>query len=130
MIKAVDTIRLRLLMLVVALGLVVPTVPAAGHDCGTAPGPAVEPCDVSDAPADSCCPSEDDRHDDDDEEDRDCCPGGCDCVCCGCATATPVMHRSASALVSLMPPSASPFDRRSELSPQDSAGKLIRPPQS
>jgi hypothetical protein len=128
-IKAVDTIRLRLLMLVVALGLVVPTVPVAGHDCGAAPGTAVETCEVSDAPADSCCSDEDDQQDDEDE-DRDCCPGGCSCVCCGCATATPVMHRSAPAAAALMPPSASQADRRSELSPQDSAGRLIRPPQS
>jgi hypothetical protein len=127
-IKAVDTIRLRLLMLVVALGLVVPTVPAADHDCGSAPGPAVENCDVGDAPVDSCCPGEDGQHDDD--EGRDCCPAGCDCVCCGCATATPVMHRPGSLAASLMPPSASQVDRRSEFSPQDSADELIRPPQS
>jgi hypothetical protein len=126
---AVDTICLRLLMLVVALGLVVPTVPAAGHDCGAAPGPAVESCDVSDTPVDSCCSGEDDQQDDEDE-DGDCCPGGCSCVCCGCATATPVMHRVVPASSSQMPPSVSQADRRSELSPQDSAGKLIRPPQS
>jgi hypothetical protein len=127
-IKAVDTIRLRLLMLVVALGLVVPTLPAADHDCATAPGPAVKSCDDS-APADSCCPSEEDR-DDDEDEDRDCCPSDCACICCGCATATPVMHRPGSPAASLLPPSASKVDRRSELSPQDSADDLIRPPQS
>ena len=129
MIKAVDTIRSRLLVLAVALGLVVPVVPAVGHDCGTAPGTAVASREASDAPADSCCPGEDDRQDDE-EDDRDCCPGGCACVCCGCATATPVMHRSAPPTASLLPPSALHADRRSELSPQDSADELIRPPQS
>ncbi|MHC4305437.1 MAG: hypothetical protein ACYSW2_13295 [Planctomycetota bacterium] len=129
MTKAVNTIRLRLLILLVALGLVLPTVPAAGHDCGAAPGTAVESCDASDAPADSCCPSEDDQ-DENEQEDRDCCPSDCACVCCGCATASPVMHRAASAAASLTPPSASQLDGRYELSPQDSVGDLIRPPQS
>jgi hypothetical protein len=123
-----DTIRLRLLVLVVALGLVVPTVPAADHDCGTAPGTAVERCEA-DAPADTCCSGEDDQ-DESENEDRDCCPSDCVCFCCGCATANPVMHRAAVAAASLTPPSDSQLGGPVELSPQDSADKLIRPPQA
>jgi hypothetical protein len=127
-IKAVDSIRLRLLMLVVALGLVVPTVPAADRDCGAAPGRAVECCDDS-TPANSCCPGEDDQ-DERENEDRGCCPGDCACFCCGCATANPLLHRSVPSTVSPAPPSALQLAWRSELAPQDSADELIRPPQA
>jgi hypothetical protein len=121
---------MRLLVLIVALGLVVPMVPAAGHACDTVPGDAIECGDAdADAPAEPCCAGESDQ-DDNADAGRDCCPSDCDCSCCGCAWSGPVMYRPASAAVALMPPSAPQVDRSTGLSPQDSAEELIRPPQA
>ena len=118
----------RLVVLMVALGLVAPTLPVVGGHCVGDLAPAAEPCGDGAFPADTCCWGEEVPQDPTTDEDDDCCPGGCVCVCCGCA-ATPAVHRFARAPAPFALRPSPLADRSSGFLPQDSVGELLRPPQ-
>ena len=124
---------MRLVMLVVALGLIVPIVPAAAANCQSCAKSAATTCDTVEAPADSCCSAREAPAEDEPVEDEgdDCgfCTTGCDCSCCGSAMTVPVMHRPVPLGVSILA-SAPAVVWLAALSPQDAAIELLHPPQT
>ena len=119
---------MRLVMLVAALGLIVPIVPAAAGDCQSGARSEATSCDPAEDSADSCCSATDEPAE---EGTDDCggCPDACDCSCCGSATIVPVMYRPALLRVSILS-SAPAIVWLAALSPQDAVNKLLQPPQA
>ena len=121
-----STTHCRILALLILVGLVVPTMPAAaGHSCWG------DSCSLHVRQTDqSCCDA--DPHVDHGarNEGDDCCSsGGCDCICCGTAVVTALLRR-APIQVAIVPRSVPVAIRPSTLSPQDAVGTLLRPPRS
>ena len=123
----IHAFRFRLLGLLIAAGLAVPTMPVAGDDCQLAELPAAQSC--AESAADTCCPAETDQPREGEDEDHDCCPSGCECICCGCAV-VPVLHRSVGAQVTRVPPSTTLGDWSLVIRPQKAVGELLHPPQA
>jgi len=134
----------RILLLLIVVGLVVPTMPVAGDSCR---GDSCrlhlrQAAESSSARMDTCC--NDPRAsslalarpchpiDADKAEDLgdDCCSSrGCNCICCGTAV-VPALIRSTPIQVTIAPRSATVALGRPVLSPQDAVGALLHPPQS
>lgn len=116
--------RCRILALLIVVGLVVPTMPAAaGHSCWG------DSCSLHvRQAAQSCCDADGqvDENAEDECNDRPS-SGGCDCICCGGAVVTAVL-RWAPVQVTIAPRSVPVAIRRSTLSPQDAVGALLHPP--
>jgi hypothetical protein len=132
-VKAVDTFRMRLVMLMIAFGLIVPIVPAAGGECRSCAAPETTACDTVERPADGCCSAREAPAGEEpvDEDDDGCgsCPDGCDSICCGNAMTVLVMLRPAPPRVSIMASAASVV-WLTTVSPQDADRELLRPPQT
>ena len=120
-----STTHCRILALLILVGLVVPTMPAAaGHSCWG------DSCSLHVRQADqTCCDAEPADHDVQDERDDCCSNDGCDCICCGTAVVTALLRR-APIQVAIVPRSVPVAIRPSTLSPQDAVGTLLRPPRS
>ena len=121
-----NTLRSRIPVLLIVVGLVMPTMPVAGDSCPLDscrfdPSLAAQSCSGDGAELDSCCET-------DEGEDEDCCPHGCRCVCCD--TAVMPLVRSASPPVKIAPRSARIATHRPVFKPQDAVNTLLRPPQS
>ncbi len=124
--RTMNATRCRILALLIVVGLVVPTMPAAGgHSCwGSSCSLHVRQTDQS------CCDVDPDAGQDaQDEGDDFCSSDGCDCICCGTAVVTALLRR-APIQVTIVPRSVPVAIRRSTLSPQDTVGALLRPPRT
>jgi len=119
----------RILVLLIVVGLVVPTMPVAGDSCrGDSCSDGRQAAQSSSARMDSCCnPSDADEAQD--EGDGCCSSRGCNCICCATAV-VPALIRSTPTRVTIAPRSTPVAIRRSVLSAQDAVGALLHPPQS
>ncbi len=134
----------RILVLLIVVGLVVPTMPAAGDSCR---GDSCrlhlrQAAELSSARMDTCCndprasslplarPCHPIDADEAEDEGDDCCSSrGCNCICCGTAVVGALI-RSTPIQVTIAPRSIPVALGRSVLSPQDAVGALLHPPQS
>ena len=121
----------RILVLLIFVGLVVPTMPVAGDSCrgDSCPTHVRQTAESSSARMDSCC-NDPQASDADEAQDDGCCSSSdCNCVCCPPAV-VPALIRSTPTQVSITPRSVPVAIGRSGLSPQDAVGELLHPPQS
>ena len=126
--------RSRILALLIVVGLVLPTIPVAGHSClgdSCLSDMKQASCTDDGNEMDSCCKSDAGQTEQESEDSGDdcCSSGGCDCMCCGAAVVAPAVVRSPTQ-VTIAPRSIPVAIRRSMLSPQDAVGALLHPPQS
>jgi len=124
----------RSLVLLIVVGLIVPTMPVAGDSCrgDSCRSDVRQASESSGARMDSCCNSDAGQHVDDQAQDGSdgCCSSrGCNCICCGTAV-VPALIRSTPTRVTIAPRSTPVAIRRSVLSAQDAVGALLHPPQS
>jgi len=106
------------------IGLAVPAMPAGADGCGQ-PADRAPTAELDDCCAADQCPAPDggDRHGDED----DCCPPGCSCICCGCAT-LPAIQPPSPAQAWRTQPIASLADLGEAMTPQHAVGQLLPPP--
>ena len=120
------TIRCRIPVLLIVVGLVMPTMPVAGDSCPLDscridPPFVAQVCSDDGTEPDSCCTT-------DEGPSEDCCPHGCKCVCCD--TAVVPLVRSGPSSVTIVPRSIPVVTHRPMFAPQDAVNTLLRPPRN
>ena len=131
-----NTFRSHIPLLLIVIGLMMPTMPVAGESCprdSCRPDgqPAAQLCSDDGTELDSCCTADDRGQEEDagrQDGSDDCCPHGCKCVCCD--TADVPLVRLAPSSVKIAPRSIPVARHRLLFAPQDAVNSLLRPPQA
>ena len=121
-----NTIRCRIPVLLIVVGLMMPAMPVAGDSCPLdscrfEPVLAAQPCSDDATESESCCETDQDRS-------EDCCPHDCRCVCCD--TGVVPLVRAGPPSVKIAPRSVAVATRRPMFAPQDAVNTLLRPPRT